>query len=339
MNSSATLDELRAALLASQDFIRDTVLAARNACSTEALSAVAEVTAADTIYAIDKISEDAITRWFSAHWPKSEPVELVLEGLEDHGPLTFPEGTPVAQTRWKCIMDPIDGTRNIMYDKRSAWVLSALAPQRGAATNLSDLIVAAMTELPTTKQWRSDQISALAGSGRAGIRAESLNLFSGKREPLPLKPSTATDFRHGFASFARFFPEGKALTARIEENLWKTLHAKDNSSSPLIFDDQYISTGGQIYELLVGHDRMLGDLRPLVFTKLGLQSSLVCHPYDICTGLILREAGGVVEKPDGSHLDTPLDTISPVTWIGFANEALARQVRPVLRQILEEMLG
>jgi fructose-1,6-bisphosphatase/inositol monophosphatase family enzyme len=339
MSRPVSLEPLRAALLALQNVIRDAVLAARRSSSSEKLSAISEVTASDTIYAIDKISEETIIHWFSVNWPKEEPVELVMEGAEGLGPLTFPIGTPALQARWKCIMDPIDGTRNIMYDKRSAWVLAGLAPQRGPDTRLSDIVIAAMTELPTTNQWRSDQISAIAGAGFDGIRAESLNLFTEKREDLLFRPSKATDFRHGFASLARFFPEGKTLTARIEERLWEELHGTGRSNSPLVFDDQYISTGGQLYELLVGHDRMLGDLRPLVFAKLGITSSLVCHPYDACTELILREAGGVVEKPDGSPLDAPLDTVSPVAWIGFANETLARQVRPVLRRILEEVLA
>lgn len=339
MNPPANLERLRAALLAAQDHIRDCVLAARNASSSETLSAVAEITAADTIYAIDKISEEAIAHWFAEHWPKDEPVELVLEGLEGRAPVTFPAGTPVAATRWKCIIDPIDGTRSLMYDKRPAWVLAGLAPQRGLSTNTSDIVVAAMTELPTTKQWRSDQVSAIAGAGREGLRAESLHLFTGRREPLLLRPSTATDFRHGFASLARFFPEGKTLTAQIEERLWQELYGVDRTNLPPIFDDQYISTGGQFYELLAGHDRMLGDLRPLVFAKVGLTSSLVCHPYDVCTELILREAGGIVEKPDGTRLDAPLDTVSPVAWIAFANETLARQVRPILTRILKEVLA
>ena len=76
--------------------------------------------------------------------------------------LCFPNGTCPADTKWKCLLDPIDGTRGIMYDKRSAWALSGIAPQRGEATRLSDIVVAAMTELPTTKQWRADQVSAHA---------------------------------------------------------------------------------------------------------------------------------------------------------------------------------
>ncbi len=68
----------------------------------------------------------------------------------------------------------------------------------------------------------------------------------------------------------------------------------DGGENPLIFDDEYISTGGQLYEILVGHDRFLADLRPLFFEALGLPPKLTCHPYDICTELIAREAGVIV---------------------------------------------
>jgi hypothetical protein len=166
-----------------------------------------------------------------------------------------------------------------------------------------------------------------------------MNLFTGERKSVGLRPSIAENVRHGFASLVRFFPEGKTLTAQIEERLWRELGDVPPGGSPLVFDDQYLSTGGQIYELLAGHDRMLGDLRPLVFARLGLVSSLVCHPYDICTELILREAGGVIEKPFGGRLDVPLDTTSPVAWLGFANAALARKVQPVLQRVLRKELG
>jgi len=122
---------------------------------------------------------------------------------------------------------------------------------------------------------------------------------TGHRTRLALRPSRAKDFKHGFAGLARFFPEGKVLTAQIEEALWAELYGVGRGASPLIFDDQYIASGGQLYELIAGHDRMQGDLRPLVFRRLGYASELVCHPYDICTAFLLEEAGGIVETPDG----------------------------------------
>ncbi|MEO7600167.1 MAG: inositol monophosphatase, partial [Opitutus sp.] len=299
---------------------------------------IAAVTAADTIYHVDKLSEEAIFSWFEAHWPKAWPVELVMEGIEDGESVTFPRGTLPARTVFKCILDPIDGTRNLMYDKRSAWILTGLAPQKGARTTIADIELAVMTELPTTKQWRADQMSATRGAGKRGVIAHAADLRSGRTQRFEVRLSQAKDFRHGFASFARFFPEGKALTAQLEEALWRELYGGGAKRSPLVFDDQYISTGGQLYELLVGHDRMIGDIRPRVFAKLGIQSSLTCHPYDICTELIMREAGGIVETPDGRPLTDKLDTTSPVSWIGYANETLARQVRPILRRLMKQYL-
>ncbi|MDO8540260.1 MAG: hypothetical protein Q7S40_07440 [Opitutaceae bacterium] len=83
------------------------------------------------------------------------------------------------------------------------------------------------------------------------------------------RPSKARDFKHGFASFARFFKAGKALTAQIEEAFWAELRGEAPETAPLVFDDQYISTAGQLYELelLAGHDRMVADIRPLVVSR------------------------------------------------------------------------
>jgi fructose-1,6-bisphosphatase/inositol monophosphatase family enzyme len=325
---------LRAKLCTLQDHIRDALITARQKQAHTDFAAIAAVTNADTIYAIDKISEDAIFEWFENEWPREAPVELVLEGVEEI--VTFPRGVEVGSTLWKCLLDPIDGTRGLMYDKRSAWSLAALAPQRGGSTSLQDIRIAAMTELPTSKQWRADQISGVRGCGRDGLVAEAINVLDKSRAPLQIRPSTAHDFRHGFAGWARFFPEGKSLMAKVEEELWRELYGLGENAAPLIFDDQYISSGGQFYELMIGHDRMQGDLRPQAYAKLGFDLSLVCHPYDVCTFMLLQEAGAVVEAPDGSTLDAPLDVISPVTWIGFANEELAKQVRPILHRLLRE---
>lgn len=315
-----------------QDSIREKVVASRRR-GTVRLSRVAAVTAADTIYAVDKISEIVVFAWLEKNWPRAWPVELVMEGLEDRAAATFPRGMPVAATEWKLILDPIDGTRGLMHDKRSAWSLAALAPQRGARNTLADLVVAAMTELPTSKLAVADQLSAVRG---CGVRAERLDLRSGRRARLQLRPSTARGVAHGFASFAKFFPEGKSWLAAREEALWRELGVDGATGGQPVFDDQYISTGGQLYELIVGHDRFVADLRPLAFAALGLANgaTLACHPYDVCTALIAREAGCVVTAPDGRALRAPLDTTSPVAWVGYANRTLARRIAPALRRVL-----
>ena len=318
------LDHARRLLCQLQDTIQQSVRAAQPRGSRR-LARVAGVTAADTIYAIDKVSEHAVLAWFAGNWPKRWPVELVMEGLEGAA-VTFPRGTPVADTLFKCILDPIDGTRGLMYDKRSAWSLAALAPQRGDKTNLSDIVVAAMTELPTSKAGFTDQLSAVKG---AGVKAQRMDLRTRRRVAFSPRPSQARDLAHGFAGFAKFFPPGKVWLAEREAKLWRSL-----GDTPDIFDDQYLSTGGQLYELMMGHDRFIADLRPLAFADLRLAPTLSCHPYDICTELIARELGCIVTAPSGQPLRVLLDTTSPVAWTGYANRTLARKIAPKLRKIL-----
>jgi len=315
-----------------QDSIRESLIASRRQGAAR-LARVSAVTAADTIYAVDKISEATVLAWLERHWPRAWPVELVMEGLEDSGPATFPRGTPVRATKWKLILDPIDGTRGLMFDKRSAWSLAALAPQRGSRNTLADLVVAAMTELPTSKLGWADQLSAVRGRG---VRAERIDLRTKRRNMFRTRPSTARDVVHGFAMFAKFFPEAKGWLATREEALWRELGIDGAAGGQPVFDDQYLSSGGQLYELIVGHDRFVADVRPIAFARLGLAkgASLACHPYDVCVALIAQEAGCIVTAPDGKPLRAPLDTTSPVAWVGYANRALARRIAPALRRVL-----
>ena len=86
---------------------------------------------------------------------------------------------------WTVIVDTIDGTRGLMYDKRSAWCLAAVAPPDGG---LADIAAAAMTELPTAKQGAADQLSATRGGG---LHAERVDLAGSGRTALEVWPSPA----------------------------------------------------------------------------------------------------------------------------------------------------
>lgn len=320
--NSREAERARRLLCRLQDDIRASV------AGTKGGRRVTAVTSSDTIYAVDRVGERAVRRWLDDHWPATWPLELVMEGLEPG--VTFPRGTPVAGTTHKLILDPIDGTRMLMHDKRSAWSLAGLAPQLGASTTLADIVVAAMTELPTSKAGYADQLSAARGSGVVAVR---IDLRTGRRTGFRPRPSRARGLEHGFASFAKFFPEGKAWLAEKEEALWRQL-ARPAANGRAVFDDQYLASGGQLYELIVGHDRFVADLRPLAIARLGLGSALACHPYDLCTALIAQEAGCIIEAPDGGAVSAPLDTTTPVAWVGYANAALRRKIAPKLRRLL-----
>ena len=297
-------DETRVLLCALGDHVRDLVVGARGMD----MAVVEGRTSADTIYAIDKVADDTLVEWFQEHWPD---VELVSEGLDE--PVVI-GGDP----QWTVIVDSIDGTRGLMYDKRAAWCLAAAAPRGGT---LRDVVAAAMTELPTSKQGLADQISGTRGGG---LVAQRIDLRDGGRTALTVQPSTATDLEHAFAAISKFFVPGKVALAELETALFTRLGSRD------VFDDEYISSGGQLHELIAGHDRFVADLRPLV-----APDAFACHPYDICTAMLLEEAGGVVTDPRGTPLDVPLDTTTPVAWAGYANAELADRIGPILAELVD----
>jgi fructose-1,6-bisphosphatase/inositol monophosphatase family enzyme len=297
-----------------------------------ALAGVADVRGGDTIYNIDAHSEEILFE-FCQVWSQSGPFVLISEGIEDAGWRVFPDGATVADAEFLMIVDPIDGTRNIMYNKRSAWALTGIAPNRGPKTTLADIECAVMTEIPTTRHLYSDQLWAAKGEGAF---REAQNLVTGERKDLPLRPSTKPDLSHGFASFAKFFPPAKGAMAKLEEELMARV-APNEGENPLVFDDQYMTTGGQLYEILVGHDRFIADLRPLFFEALGLPKKLVCHPYDICVEIIAREAGVIVTDETGGPLTAPLDIRAPVSWVGYANPVLQTRIEPHLKTLLADL--
>jgi fructose-1,6-bisphosphatase/inositol monophosphatase family enzyme len=324
---NALLDLLRGV----QRSIRDAVVEACEAQSVSELGAVADDGPGDTIYQIDKVSEALLLQQLEPAAASIGGVVLVAEGLPG-GELVLPGGK--GASAWRVIIDPIDGTRGIMYQKRSAWVLGAIAPNRGAETRLGDILVAAQTEIPTQKQHLSDELWAVRGRG---AMLERFNRLTRERVALPFRPSRADNLRHGYAMLTRFFPGARDELAAIDEEVMLTLLGASPQGKALCFEDQYASTGGQLYELMVGHDRFNADLRPLMHELLrrrGQPSGLCCHPYDICTALIAEEAGVLLTDPWGRPLDAPLDVAADVAWVGYANIALQRQIEPVLRAAL-----
>ena len=308
-------------ILSMHDSIRDAVVDACAQQAPERLATKAGDTG-DTIYAIDRVGEEALVRGL-ANLPSDEPVCLIAEGLAE--PLVFPRGAREQDCRWRLLVDPLDGTRGLMYQKRSAWVLTGVAPNRGAATRLSDVVLAVQTEIPLLKQHLSDQLWAFAGRG---MQARRWNRVTRTTEPLTLRRSGAATIAHGFATVVRFFPGAREVLGAIDDEVVHALVTPDPGRAAS-FEDQYASTAGQLYELLAGHDRFIADLRPLVKSQ-----SLCCHPYDVCTALIAREAGVILTDPRGAPLDAPLDLTTDVAWVGYANEQLRASIEPVLQAAL-----
>ncbi len=308
---------------------RDLVRACENGAVTT-LSGVAREEEGDTIYAIDRIAEHVLVEDIGETMATREaPVLLVAEGLPG-GEIMIPEGADRRTTRWVIVVDPIDGTRGLMYQKRPAWILTGVARGPGART-LADIELAVQTEIPLVKQHQSDEVWAVRGQGASALR---YNRLTGDSHALELRPSTATTIAHGFAMLSRFFPGNRAELAGIDDEVVEALLGPPQPGKAQSFEDQYISTGGQLYELMAGHDRFVADLRPLFERRRPGGAALCCHPYDLCTELIAREAGVLVTDETGRPLRAPLDVSSDVAWVAYANQALKERIEPHLQRAL-----
>jgi fructose-1,6-bisphosphatase/inositol monophosphatase family enzyme len=326
--------ELLARICRIHEQVRDAVVQESESAALEDLAQVADdESEGDTIYAVDRISEELIVELFEREIAQETPLVLIAEGIAG-GRLTLPRGTSDAEAVWRVVVDPIDGTRGIMYQKRSAWVLTGAAKNRGEQTNLQDIEVAVQTEIPLVKQHLCDTLAAVRGEG---VHAERFNRLTGQRQALHPQPSRATTIRHGYAMIARFFPGARDELAAIDEEVVRGALGPVEPGKAHCFEDQYLSSGGQLYELMMGHDRFVADLRPLiekVINRRGYSLGICCHPYDVCTELIARETGVIVTDEHGKNLTTPLQIAADVAWVGYANEHIRREIEPLLREAL-----
>ena len=333
MTGLRDVEALMAAIRGVHDAIRDEVVAACERQSIEEMSAVVGDDAGDTQFAVDRVSEAVLLAHFEVvaqRWP----CLLVAEGLGHDGRRVLPAGTREKDVEIVVIVDPIDGTRGLMVQKRPAWVLTGVAPYRGGGETLADIQLAVQTEIPLVKQGRCDTIWAIAGRGAQG---ERFDRATKARRPLALQPSRARTIEQGFGGITRFFPGARAELAAIDDEVVETVLGPTIKGRALAFEDQYISNAGQLYELAVGHDRWVAELRPLIepmLEKRGRALGICSHPYDLCTELIAREIGVCVTDERGGPLAAPLDVTSNVAWIGYANEAVRAQVEPHLRRAL-----
>lgn len=314
--------------------MRSSLCAHMAAQSTAHLARTVRDDDGDTVFGIDAHVEEVLLHTCEA-WGRRQRFTLVAEGLPAEG-VTFGAASASEGPPFRLLVDPIDGTRGLMFDKRSAWSLAAIAPDRGPATRIADVEIAVMTELPTTRQATSDVLWARRGVATCGRRED---LVRGTTNNLPIVPSGATDLRHGFATVSNFFQGGKELLARLEEAILRRALGGWNPEKAEVYTDQYICSGGQLAELVLGRDRFVLDVRPLAHRKLGFASSLACRPYDLATVLIAQQAGCVVVDPFGETLDAPLDTTTNLAFAGYANAMLARMLIPIVRDEVQRLLG
>jgi fructose-1,6-bisphosphatase/inositol monophosphatase family enzyme len=315
--------------------IRAAVVEACESAAVEELSQVVKEEEGDTIFAVDRVSEDLLVEVFEREVAQTTPLVLIAEGLQG-GQVMLPRELPEAEAIWRIIVDPIDGTRGLMYQKRSAWILTGVAPNRGPDTDLQDIELAIQTEIPLVKQHLSDTVWAIRGEGVSG---ERFNRLTHERSTHHPQPSRSPTIEQGYAMIARFFPGVRDVLAEIDEEIMRGALGPAAPGKANCFEDQYASSGGQFYELMSGHDRFIADLRALmepVFAERELPFGICCHPYDLCTELIARELGVIITDVRGGPLRAKLAVEPNVAWAGYANENIRDQIEPLLKAALKD---
>ena len=174
------------------------------------------------------------------------PCLLVAEGLGQDGRRVLPDGTREEDVEIVVIVDPIDGTRGLMMQKRPAWVLTGVAPYRTDARRWPT------SSWPCRPRSRSSNRTCATRCGRSRAAASTANASIASpatRRPLAPRPSRATTIDQGFGGVTRFFPGARAELAAIDDEVVEAVLGPTVKGRALAFEDQYISNAGQLYEL------------------------------------------------------------------------------------------
>jgi 3'-phosphoadenosine 5'-phosphosulfate (PAPS) 3'-phosphatase len=122
---------------------------------------------------------------------------------------------------------------------------------------------------------------------------------------------------------------------RLGARFFALLEDEENADTSTCFDDQYISSGGQLALIALGTYRMVVEPRALIAQRSG-QPTQTCKPYDVAGAvLVAEEAGAIVTDLNGAPLDHPLDATTPVGFCAFHNPATRRRLWPYLMRALE----
>ena len=333
----ALADELRRATL-------EGVARAREAGQGEALMRPVSQGAGDVTYGLDEPSEHALGRWFD-ELSRETPLSLLTEdsgwrhagagapassgtnGATPHA--AFAHGGP------RVVVDPIDGTRNLMTDLRSAWSVIALAAPGEHAPRQSDVVLGVVSEIPDSRAAVYRRLVA----ERGGVcRFEERRVDDDtivRAHPLHTGHEARVD--HGYFPFFRYLADQRPLIASVEAAFFARLAEHEGADVRNCYDDQYISNGGHLALLSFGTYRMLADLRAFLAERRG-KPTMTTKPYDVAGAIVCAEAAGaVVETPEGGPLDFPLDVVTPVSWVGWVNRETQERLAPHLHAILERL--
>ncbi len=337
-DTSLLLSAARELALRVRAAVHAAVAAAAERGETARLAREVSQGAGDTTFAIDACAEAAVEAWLEER-ARFAPLSLLTEdaGWRHRGPDGaggardldgFDHGGP------RFVVDPIDGTRNLMADLRAAWCAVAACPPGPREPRLSQAVAGVVCELPDSRARAGRLLRAARG---AHAILEQLSLADEAlewRRPLRVDGEARVD--GGYFPFFRYLPSERVQLARIEAAFFARLARHERAVERRILDDQYISNAGQLAMLAMGTYRMVCDLRAHLAARDG-RETLSSKPYDCAAAIVVaREAGCEIDDPEGGRLDFPLDATTRVSFVGWHNLASKERMGPHLAAALRE---
>jgi fructose-1,6-bisphosphatase/inositol monophosphatase family enzyme len=315
---------------------REALLAARRSGDFSQVADAIGEGAGDTSYGLDEASEAALRTW-SLEVARVQPLSVLSEatGWRHLGPGPggarelpgFDHGGP------RIVVDPVDGTRNLMTDLRSAWSVVGFAGPGADLPRQRDLLFGMLSEIPDTRAASYRRFSAVRGGP---CHFEERTFYKGGPIVKPVELRTGSEARvdQGYFPFFKYMADMRPEISAIEARFLARLEHLEGAEVRSCWDDQYISNGGQLAMLALGTYRMLADLRAHLAEKRG-RPTLTTKPYDIAGALLCAQAAGCrITAVDGSELDFPLDAQTPVAWVGWVNEQTRARLAPHLAAAL-----
>jgi hypothetical protein len=303
--------------------------------------------AGDETFALDERCEAAVEAWARNH-ARSGPLSVLTEdrGWRHFGPDPRRSGAALELAGFdhggpRLAVDPVDGTRNIACDLRSAWTVVSACGPGSDVPRAQDVTHGTVSELPVTAAASARRF--VADTGR-GATVETRACLLGQPAGTPSPPSElrvdASDEPRGYLPFFRYDPHLRPAAVELESHFLERLIEHEGASARHLYDDQYISSAGQLVLLALGTYRFVCDPRPLLGARTKTAAT-TSKPYDLAGALVLAREAGCVLTPldaprlppaDGSALpfDFPLDTSAEVGFVGYHNPATARRFAPHL---------
>jgi len=295
--------------------------------------------AGDVTFGLDQPTEQILSNWLEER-ARTGPLSLMTEdaGWRHRGPAPAGAGESVELPGFdhggpRIAVDPIDGTRNLMADLRSAWTVISFCGPGPLQPGFSEVTYGLVGEVPDSRAAVFRTLSASRGKG-CRMRVDSLVAETGQSPWSAVVSDDDDRPDHGYFPFFGYTHDQRPAIAELQASFFGRIASEEGADVASCYDDQYISNAGQLVHLALGTYRMIVDPRQWIAKRDG-KIAITSKAYDVAGALVCAmEAGCVLRSVDGEELEFPIDTETPVGFVGFANAGTYLRLWPHLEGAL-----